>query len=379
MNGMRDFEAVFGAAPSVPAEAPGRVNLLGEHTDYNDGYVLPTAIPQRTRVALKPVAGERFTLYAAELDQAAEFTLRQPPEEPFALYVYGCLRQLVALGVQPPALQVHVASEVPMGVGLSSSAALEVAVLRALRELLQLQDLDDVRIAQLAQRAEIEDAGVNCGIMDQFICALGRAGDALLLDCRSQQYQHLPLPHTAVLFVMDTQVKHSIGGSEYPVRQQQCRDGLDQIRRGHSDLQALRDISPALLAQHAAQMDPLTLRRCRHVVTEITRTLEAADALRSGDLAGFGRLMNESHASLRDDYEVSCDELDAIVDAARKLDGVYGARMTGGGFGGCAIMLVEAKQAKSIEQAVAENFAAKFGRRCPIFSTHAAAGANVIA
>ena len=343
------FEEVFGTLPTVQADAPGRVNLLGEHTDYNDGFVLPTAIPQRTRVSLRVVPGERYALYAADLDQSAEFTLSQPPDQPFARYVYGCLRQLVQLGIHPPGLQIHVHSEVPMGVGLSSSAALEVAMLRALRELLKLSDgFDDVRIAQLAQRAEIEDAGVNCGIMDQMASSLADTGSMLFLDTRTLERRLVALPPGTECVVVDSGIARTLAGSKYNERRAECEAAAKAL-----GVQALRDVDDVTRVESLPE--PLR-RRARHVVSENQRVLRAIAGVGPHE---FGLLMNASHDSLRDDYEVSIPALDQLVDLLRAQPAVHGARLTGAGFGGACVALCREGEAAKVARAVLSDYGPK--------------------
>ncbi|MEW6704055.1 MAG: galactokinase [Pseudomonadota bacterium] len=348
----RRFEEVFGAAAAVQAEAPGRVNLLGEHTDYNDGFVLPTAIPQRTCVSLRPVPGERSTLYAAELGQASEFTLARPPAESFGRYVYGCLRQLQLLGVDVPALQIHVQSQVPMGVGLSSSAALEVATLRALRSLLHLDaGFDDLRLAQIAQRAEIEDAGVRCGIMDQMASSLAGTDSMLFLDTRTLERRLVPLPPGSEVLVLDSGIARTLAGSKYNERRAECEAAARQL-----GVKALRDVVD--VTQVEALPEPLR-RRARHVVTENERVLRAITGIGPHE---FGVLMNASHDSLRGDFEVSVAELDRLVALLREQPGVCGARLTGAGFGGAVVALCQRGQALTVADAVLARYGAR-GRR----------------
>jgi galactokinase len=340
------FEEVFGAQPAVRAEAPGRVNLLGEHTDYNDGFVLPTAIPQRTCVALRPIPGARCTLYAADLDEASEFTLDVPPAEPFARYVYGCLRQLVLHEVALPALQIHVVSDVPMGVGLSSSAALEVATLRALRSLLHLTDgFDDVRIAQLAQRAEIEDAGVNCGIMDQMASSLAGTDSMLFLDTRTLDRRLVPLPPGSEVLVIDSGMPRTLAGSKYNERRAECEAAAHRL-----GVKALRDVAD--VGRVESLPEPIR-RRARHVVSENERVLRAITGV---DAPEFGALMNASHDSLRDDYEVSIPELDRLVALLREQPQVFGARLTGAGFGGAVVALCRQGSAHAVAEAVVPRY-----------------------
>jgi galactokinase len=325
-----DFQAVFGAGPEAVADAPGRVNLLGEHTDYNDGFVLPIAIAQRTRVAMRRTGQPGFALYAQGQGDEVRFGFDVPPPAHFATYVYGCLALARDRGVDVPGLQIHVSSEVPMGVGLSSSAALEVATLRCLRELLGLA-FDDVLIAQLAQRAEIDYAGVHCGIMDQMASSLADTTRALLLDTRSLERRFVDLPSGTAVLVVDSGVARTLAGSGYNERRAQCEEAARLL--GVASLRDIEDVA------RLAALPDLLKRRARHVVTENARVLRAV-ACRSPQ--EFGELMNASHASLRDDYEVSTPELDRLVASLQQQPGVFGARLTGAGFGGACVALCDA-------------------------------------
>jgi galactokinase len=324
-------------------EAPGRVNLLGEHTDYNDGFVLPAAIPQRTRVELRP-RPEGFVLHA--LGRVTQFPNRTPPAEQSAKYVYGCITELEALGITVPPLEIRVSSDVPMGVGLSSSAALEVAVLRALRQCTGAK-IDDLQIARLAQAAEVRHAGVNCGIMDQMASSLAEAGRMLFLDTRSFERRVLPLPAGSAIAVIDSGVARSLAASEYNLRRSQCEEAARLL-----GVKALRDVTDAERAGVLAE--PLR-RRARHVVTENARVLQALDA----DAARFGRLMNESHHSLREDYEVSTPELDELVARLREHPAVFGARLTGAGFGGACVALCRAGETRAAAEAALARYSGR--------------------
>lgn len=340
MKPAKAFEYVFGAAPAASAEAPGRVNLLGEHTDYNDGYVLPTAIPQKTHIALRPNGRETFRLYATALDEMAEFTLAQKPQQHFAHYIYGCLQLARELGADIPALDIWIDSKVPMEVGVSSSAALEVAMLRALRDLLQLP-IDDVEIAQLAQRAEIEYAGVKCGIMDQMASSIADPGHMLFLDTRTLEREVLPLPADSEVLVIDSGVARTLAGSKYNERREQCEQAAEML-----DVQALRDVTDEHLLETLP--DPLC-RRARHVITENNRVLRAREGVTAEE---FGQLMNASHRSLRDDFEVSIPALDELVALLQDQPEVYGARMTGAGFGGACVALCKTGTARQVAATV---------------------------
>jgi galactokinase len=323
------FDRVFGGPPQAVGEAPGRVNLLGEHTDYNDGFVLPIAIAQRTRVAMRRSAQPRFSLYAEGQGGIVDFALDSPPAKHHASYVYGCIMQASSRAGAIPPLEIHVDSDVPMGVGLSSSAALEVATLRCLRQLLDLP-LDDVLIAQLAQRAEIQYAGVNCGIMDQMASSLADPSRALLLDTRTLERRFVELPAGAGVLVIDSGVSRSLAASGYNQRRRECEEAARLL-----GVSSLRHV--ASLEQLSVLPDTLK-RRARHVVSENTRVLRAVACTSAPE---FGQLMNASHASLRDDYEVSTPELDRLVDLLQRQQGVHGARLTGAGFGGACVALCQ--------------------------------------
>jgi galactokinase len=341
---MKTFADVFGKSPAVTAQAPGRVNLLGEHTDYNDGYVLPTAIPQTTRVSMGKNAGKQFKVFAADLEQAAEFTMKSAPREHFARYVYGCLRELRDHSFEPPPLNIHISSLIPIGVGLSSSAALEVASLRALRQLFRLT-LDDVSIAQLGQRAEIRYAGVNCGIMDQMASSLADTRSMLFLDTRTLQRRVLSVPARAGILVINSGVARSLASSKYNERRAECEQAARLL-----GVKALRDVSDAAALEKLPQ--PLR-RRARHVLSENDRVLRAVELT---DVASFGELMNASHSSLRDDYEVSIRQLDRLVELLQDQSAVHGARLTGAGFGGACVALCVEGESRAIGERVLEEY-----------------------
>lgn len=323
----------------VAASAPGRVNLLGEHTDYNDGFVLPTALPQRTTVHVSLSPDDRHHAHSDAIGEVHEFGLDDPLHG-FARYVGGCLRVLRDTGRVTPPLRFSIESEVPVGAGLSSSAALEVAVLRAVDALLGL-DLDPVEIARLAQRAEIHHAGVACGIMDQMACSLAQEGTALFLDTRSLERRLIELPTQTELVVVHSGVPRRLSDSAYNERRSECAAACAAL-----GVTSLRDVNE--VAQLSA-LPPLLQRRARHVVTENARVLAALTA----DATGFGEAMNQSHASLRDDYQVSVPALDELAARLRAQPGSYGARLTGAGFGGCCVALVERGAATRIADAVA--------------------------
>jgi galactokinase len=374
------FQTAFARPAAGLVRAPGRVNLIGEHTDYNDGFVLPIAIDKQVVAEFAPRGDGVICFRSRQTDGVVTVGPSEDPQPvkgSWGNYPVGVLVELRKAGLRPGGADVLFDSNVPLGGGLSSSAALEVATALALLAAFGKQGAIAGReLALLCQRAENLFAGAPCGIMDQSISVLGQAGHALLLDCRDGKTTQVPFEAPGlVLLVMNTQVKHDIGEGGYPLRRRQCHEAAAKL-----GVKALRDCTGAELAK-AAKEGRITgdlLKRARHVVGEIERTLAAVAAARDGDYAAFGRLMYASHDSLRDDFEVTCEELDCLVDSARNMPAVLGARMTGGGFGGCAIALVKADYANAVTIKIADDFERRFGRRCPVFATSAANGAGVL-
>jgi galactokinase len=377
---IREFEERFDAQPTFLARAPGRVNLIGDHTDYNEGFVLPMAIDRSVWIAIRPRNDRRVVVYSVDFDERAGFDL--DAEMSSALtggerkgwieYVHGVAWALRDAGYPLGRGWDGVAAgDVPVGAGLSSSAALELATARAFAGLGGLA-WEPVAMARLAQRAENEWVGVNCGIMDQLISAAGRSGHALLIDCRSLQTRAVPLPPEASVVVLDTATRRGLVDSAYNERRAQCEAAAKLFGVG-----ALRDVGAAAFVARAADLDALIRKRARHVITENERTLAAATALEGADVERVGRLMDESHASLRDDFEVSRPELDTIVRLARAQDGCYGARMTGAGFGGCAVALVAANSAQDFVREVTRRYAAEIGLQPALYVCAASQGASL--
>lgn len=332
------------------ASAPGRVNLIGEHTDYNEGFVFPAAIDRATAVAIGPRDDNRLVMYSGTVAGESAFPLdRLYPTErrSWTDYLVGVAALLQARGEVLRGANLCVHGTVPRGAGLSSSAALELSTAFALIGFNGLA-LPPVEIITLCQRAEHDFAGVHCGIMDQFIACLGRRSHALMLDCRSLAYELVPLPAGVTVAVCDTTVRRALAASEYNKRREECTAGVNALAARIPGLTSLRDVSAEQIDEYRSLLDPVVYRRCRHVVTENARVVRSARALRQGDLSEFGKLMYESHLSLRVDYEVSCRELDMLVDICAEGDGVFGARMTGAGFGGCALCLVRDEDAPAL-------------------------------
>lgn len=368
------FEERFGLSPTLIARAPGRVNLIGEHTDYNDGFVLPMAIERAVWIALRPRDDRRVSLRSLDFDEMAEFDLGALGRESggWAEYVRGIGWSLERAGhALTRGWEGIVAGDVPLGAGLSSSAALELAAARAFAGASGIP-WDPAAMARLAQRAENEWVGVNCGIMDQMISAAGVRGHCLLIDCRSLATRAVPLPPSTAVVILDTGTRRGLVHSAYNERRAQC-----EVAAALFGVPALRDVDVETFEQRARELDPDTRRRARHVVTENARTLRAAGALERGDAAEVGWLMDESHRSLRDDFEVSREELDTIVTLARSQPGCHGARMTGAGFGGCAVALVDADAAARIARDVTHRYTAAFGISPSAYVTAAVDGATL--
>lgn len=340
---LEEFRRRFGEGSARVFWAPGRVNLIGEHTDYNDGFVLPIAIDRGTMVAARARSDRRVLVHTMNLDESAEFDLdaaRRPRAGSWVDYVEGMARSLEARGAWLTGADLVIQSNVPVGAGLSSSAALEISVGMALLSIAGLA-IDGKALALAGQAAEHEYVGINCGIMDQYVATMGTAGHALLIDCRTVESTIVKIGfRDLAIVVCDTGVRHALASSEYNRRRAECEQGARLLGEYLPDIRSLRDVSLADFQQYEKELPELIAKRCRHVITENYRTLAARTLLEHGDGPGFGGLMLDSHASLRDDYQVSCAELDLLVDTAMNARGVLGARMTGGGFGGCTVNLV---------------------------------------
>lgn len=373
------FRQRYGTAARV-FRAPGRVNLIGEHTDYNDGFVMPAAIEPSVWAAIAPREDRKLVVHSENYSESAEIDLddRDPrPRNQWSDYVQGVA---VLLDRAYPSLRganLLIYGEVSIGSGLSSSAAIEVATGFALLENSGLP-VDRVELAKLCRRAENEFVGARVGIMDQFISCCGHAGKALLLDCRSLNYRLLPIPAEVSLVICNTMVKHDLASGEYNTRRAECEEGVRLLSRRLPEVQALRDVRFEDLDRFRADLPQTIYRRCRHVVTEDARVLDAAAALEKADLNTFGRLMAESHISLKNDYEVSCPELDLMVELAGQVGGVHGARMTGGGFGGSTINLVDKQSVEGFRSSVATAYEKATGLSPQILVSAAAEGAGEV-
>ena len=371
----RVFARRFGRPPRWVAAAPGRVNLIGEHTDYNDGFVLPMAIDRYVVLAADRSPTSQSRLYSAALDEEAAVTVTAPftpGSAPWARYVQGVVAGCRGAGMNVGPFEAVVVSDVPLGSGLSSSAALEVAA-ATLFEAMSGGRLEPLRKALLCQKAEHDFAGVPCGIMDQCSSVMGRDGALLLLDCRSRAVRLTPLADPDVVaLIVNSNVRHALTDGGYAARRRQCEEAACAL-----GVAALRDVTPERLEQERGRLDEVHYRRARHVVTENARTTATADALGRGDWPAVGALMYASHASLRDDYHVSCAELDLLVELAAEA-GVIGARMTGGGFGGCTISLVRRPALDAAIRHISEGYRRKAGREATAFVTRPVDGARIL-
>lgn len=371
------FLSHFGSLPSHCFRAPGRVNLIGEHTDYNDGFVLPAAINYQTVIATAPRTDDVVSVVALDFNgQVSTFSLEPPiaadATAPWSNYVRGVAWALQQRGHRLTGANMVIAGNVPRGAGLSSSAALEVAVGTALVNLAGL-NLDGKTIALVGQQAENDFVGVNCGIMDQFISALGQTNKALLIDCRSLDFQAVPLPPDTAIIIINSNVKRGLVDSEYNTRRREC-----ETAAAHFGVPALRDVEPDVFALRQAELAAVVAKRARHVITENARTQAAATALAQGDLPAMGRLMAESHRSMRDDFEITVPPIDALVDIVADVIGEKGGvRMTGGGFGGCVVALTPHELVRDVESAVAKKYPSASGLEATVYVCQPSAGAGL--
>jgi galactokinase len=375
------FGKLFGDHPRI-FRAPGRVNLIGEHTDYNDGFVMPAAVGFSTYLAIAARPDRKLVIHSEEFPGNFEFDLDHLPERRtggWCDYVLGVASVLLRRGFKLQAANLLVHGEVPIGAGLSSSAAVEVASALAFMSMSATTGetrLPLPEIAKLCREAENSFVGARVGIMDQFVSCMGKAGHAFFLDCRSLDFQFVPIPAGMALVVCNTMVKHDLATGAYNTRREECEEGVRRFAKWYPRVRALRDVSEEMLDQHARDLPATIAKRCTHVVRENQRTLDAARALTEGDLTRVRELMRDSHNSLRDLYEVSCGELDLMVEAAQNLPGFYGGRMTGGGFGGCTVNLVREENAEEFAQRIAESYRRRTGITSQVYLCTAEDGAG---
>ncbi len=368
------YSALYGGEPAVVVRAPGRVNLIGEHTDYNDGFVLPMAIDRSFWIALTPRDDTQVEIYSIDLDETDTFDAMNPAHRAghWGEYLRGIAWYLTKQGHALKGWQGVAAGDIPIGAGLSSSAGVELATARAFCAVSGIE-WDAVEMAKAAQRTEIEWVGVNCGIMDQLISATGVAGHAVLIDCRTLELERVPLPAGTSVVVLDTSTRRGLVDSAYNERRSQCEEAA-----AYFGVPALRDVSLADFEAMGSGMPLLTQKRAKHVISENERTLRAAEVMKQGDAQTLGVLMNESHQSLAEDFEVSSDALNAIVAVAQSRPECFGARMTGAGFGGCGVALVKHEEVEGFRAFVIEKYREETGLEAKLYICEAAAGAALI-
>lgn len=374
----KKFAELFEKDPII-VEAPGRINLIGEHTDYNDGYVLPAAIDKKVTFAISSNDCNKFRVFALDLNSYYTTSTIQPSKSEYnwANYLLGVLAQYQKENIDLPGIDCVFSSTIPIGAGLSSSAAIECGFAYGINHILDT-NFTDFQLAIMSQKAEHEYAGVMCGIMDQYASIFGKENNVFRLDCRSYEHSYFPFSmEEHVIVLCDTQVKHELASSEYNLRRQQCEKGVAILNKVDSSIKALRDIDLTKLKKYEELFDSITFKRCSYVVNENERVLEACEALVNEDYRLFGNLMYNSHKGLADDYEVSCDELDVLVDLTKDLDYVIGSRMMGGGFGGCTINLVLRSKLNIFEEIITSMYNKKTGKKIIVFPVNISNGVNI--
>lgn len=373
------YREIYQGSPRL-FRSPGRINLIGEHTDYNEGFVLPASVDKAVYFAIEPRGDRNVELYAADLGDSYHFSLDDlsKPSEQWPVFQLSVLDQLRKRGISIGGFQAVFGGDIPSGAGMSSSAALECCLLFALNEIYTL-GLSRLEIVQMAQKAENEFVGLNCGIMDQFASVFGKPGSVIRLDCRNLEYEYYPFVLEGYsLMLCDTTVKHSLASSEYNTRRKECEAGVSVLQKYYPGIKSLRDASVDQVERHREEMGDRVYRRCRFITREIQRVVEACRLLIENEAQAFGAKMYETHEGLQHDYEVSCKELDFLVDFTRSMPEVAGARMMGGGFGGCTINLVGSGQLDSFEKQVKEAYLGAFGRELPCYRVEIGTGTDEI-
>lgn len=378
---IKDYYQYFGdQTPFRLFRSPGRINLIGEHTDYNNGFVMPAAIDKAIYFAIALRDDDQIILHSADFNQTYTTTIHNldKPTLSWPQYQLGVIDQLLKKGLKISGFQATFGGDIPSGAGLSSSAALECCLMFALSELNGL-GLDRRSIALLSQKAENEYVGLNCGIMDQFASVFGKSESVIRLDCRSLEYEYFPFSMEEHLLILcDTMVKHSLAESEYNTRRQECEKGVSILKQFDSTIESLRDVSIDLVEKHKELLGDVIYRRCQYVTSEIQRVYQASDLLKQDNLTEFGKKMYETHYGLQHNYEVSCPELDFLVEETHQLEGVLGARMMGGGFGGCTINLVKRNAAEEFEKHMKASYLKKFGSELPCYKVSIKDGTNEV-
>ena len=373
------FKELFNEKPLI-VRSPGRANLIGEHTDYNLGFVLPCAIDKAVYFAVAPRHDKRCSLYALDMNECFEGRIDElkKSEKSWPNYLMGVADQLNKAGCKFTGFNCVFGGDIPVGAGLSSSAALETGLAFALNHIFDLR-IDKLSLVKLPQKAENDFVGVQCGIMDQFVNIFGESGTVLRIDCRSLDYEYFPFEYQDVSIVLfNSNVSHSLASSEYNQRRKECNEGVNHIKKYREHVKSLRDVSVDMLNGFTSTLDPTIYRRCKYVVEENDRLLKACTALGKKDLKTFGQYMYRTHDGLSHEYEVSCGELDYLVDLVRDNPHVYGSRMMGGGFGGCTINLIEADSVEDIGNTVSEKYFRKFGIEAKIYVTSISSGTSII-
>lgn len=376
----RIFEEKFGSIPLM-VKSPGRINLIGEHTDYNDGFVLPAAIDKYAFVAIQKRADEKIKLYSIDFNEAHQATLSnfKTLKKHWSVYILGVVDQLQKAGFSLPGFDLAICGTVPIGAGLSSSAAVECATIFALNELFNF-NISKIDMVKFAQKAEHEFAGVKCGIMDQFASVFGRKDQLIRLDCRSLDYEYFPFKmENFKIVLLDTNVRHSLASSAYNERRDQCEAGVALIRQHHPIVKSLRDATPQMLEQYVLPVSKLIYRRCKYVVAEIERTVRACEDLKQNDFISFGRKMFQTHAGLSKEYEVSCAELNFLISQVENNKDILGARMMGGGFGGCTINLVKNDAIEELIERVSKAYDKEMGKELTAYTVTIQDGTTVMA
>ncbi|MBP9927275.1 MAG: galactokinase [Cyclobacteriaceae bacterium] len=373
------FQQVFNNEADLCVQSPGRINIIGEHTDYNNGFVLPAAIDKKVMVAIRKREDDLIVLHAEAFLEKKEVKIPEmKPQGDWADYMLGVVAQLIKKNYVIGGFEILLKGDIPIGAGLSSSAAVECATIFALNELFHF-GLEKMEMVQMAQMAEHEYAGVKCGIMDQFASMFGKKDHLIKLDCRSLEYEYIPFQNQDfVLVLFNSNVKHALVDSEYNIRRNQCNEGVEMIRKYHPQINSLRDADTEMVEKYIRPQDELIYRRCHYVVSENIRLLQLCEALNHNNLDNCGKLMHETHLGLSEDYEVSCPELDLLVKIAMEQPGVIGARLVGGGFGGCTINLVRKENLESVIYEVENGYKLSSGKEATTYIVNVEDGTKLI-
>jgi galactokinase len=374
------FRKEFGEEPALVVRSPGRINIIGEHTDYNDGFVFPAAIDKEIMFAARPNDKNIFRFYSVDFNEHFEMKLRDlnKSEVQWANYLLGVADQFKQAGYELRGVDVAFGGNIPVGAGLSSSAAVETGFAKVLSELFDF-NVTNLDLVKMSQKAEHEYAGVMCGIMDQFAIIHGKSGHALKLDCRTLDYEYAPVEmEDYQILLIDTKVKHALASSEYNTRRKECEQAVEVLKQYDPSVKALRDVTPELLKKHHFELEEKVYKRAKYVVEENIRVEKAFEALQNNDVVKLGKLMYETHIGLRDEYEVSCDELDILFDIAYQSEAVVGARMMGGGFGGCTINIVRNDGVDVFVENAAKEFEKKTGQKPEVYKVKISEGTGVL-